>query len=90
MDGSGTSTYSYDPFSELTSTTSGQGQTTSYTYDSSGNNTSISYGPAIAVNQATDSIYIINYRSSTVSVIDGHTNKVVRTIPVGSIPSTIP
>ena len=42
-DETGTSTYSYDPFGELISTTNGQGQTTSYTYDSSANQTSITY-----------------------------------------------
>jgi len=36
-------TYTYDPFGELISTTNGQGQTTSYTYDSSGDKTSINY-----------------------------------------------
>ena len=42
-DASGTSTYSYDPFGELTSTQNGAGKTVSYGYDSQGNATSITY-----------------------------------------------
>ena len=43
VDATGTSGYSYDPFSELTSTTNGAGQTTGYGYDADGNATSILY-----------------------------------------------
>jgi RHS repeat-associated protein len=38
-----TSSFTYDPFSELTSTTSGASATTSYTYDLDGNVTGITY-----------------------------------------------
>ena len=42
-DASGTSSYSYDPFSELTSMTNGAGKTVSYTYDAFGDQNSITY-----------------------------------------------
>jgi RHS repeat-associated protein len=43
VDASGTSSYSYDPFDELTSTTNGASKTVSYTYDSLGDTTSVTY-----------------------------------------------
>jgi RHS repeat-associated protein len=42
-DATGTSTYSYDTFAELVSTTSGSGNSTGFGYDAQGNNTSITY-----------------------------------------------
>jgi YD repeat-containing protein len=42
-DASGTSSYSYDPFGELTSTENGASKTVSYSYDALGNTTSITY-----------------------------------------------
>jgi RHS repeat-associated protein len=42
-DATGSSTYVYDPFGELTSAQSGAGQTVSYGYDSDGNQTGITY-----------------------------------------------
>ena len=42
-DGSGTTTSSYDPFGELASTTNGAGKTVSYTYDSDGHTTGVTY-----------------------------------------------
>ncbi len=61
-DGTGTSTYSYDPFGDIISTTNGQGQTINYTYDSSGNETSISYSlPTTADTWATSPIISYGY-----------------------------
>ncbi len=42
-DASGSSSYSYDPFSELTSVTNGAGKTVSYAYDALGGQISITY-----------------------------------------------
>jgi RHS repeat-associated protein len=42
-DGTGTSTYSYDAFSETTGITTGDGNHTGYSYDAVGNQTSVSY-----------------------------------------------
>jgi RHS repeat-associated protein len=42
-DATGTTTNTYDPFGELTSTTNGHGQTTGYAYDADGSTTSITY-----------------------------------------------
>ncbi len=43
----------------------------------------------LAVNQTTNRIYVSNFLSSSVSVIDGSTNTVVATIPVATDPSFI-
>ena len=42
-DGSGLSSYTYDPFNELTSYENGAGNTVSYAYDADGNTTDITY-----------------------------------------------
>ena len=42
-DASGTSSYAYDPFGELTSEENGAGKTASYTYDLLGDQTSVTY-----------------------------------------------
>ncbi len=42
-DATGTSSYSYDPFGELTSATNGASQATGYGYDTDGHTTSITY-----------------------------------------------
>jgi YD repeat-containing protein len=42
-DASGTSSYSYDPFGELTSVTNGAGKTLSYRYDALGRTTDVTY-----------------------------------------------
>jgi YD repeat-containing protein len=43
VDGTGTSTWSFDSLGRLVSTTDGAGATTGYGYDDEGNQTSISY-----------------------------------------------
>lgn len=44
---------------------------------------------AVAVDSATDTIYVTNRYNGTVTVIDGATNKVTGTIPVGSGPFAV-
>jgi|GEM_PF-1014687 len=53
-DGSGTSTWAYDSFGEITTTTNGAGATSSYGYDSRGNATSITYPDATTVTNGYD------------------------------------
>src|SRR5690349_14983814 len=43
---------------------------------------------AVAVNAATNRIYVVNQYSDTVTVIDGATNATA-TVPVGSFPITV-
>jgi YVTN family beta-propeller protein len=43
----------------------------------------------IAVNITTNRVYVSNIGSNTVSVIDGATNTVIKTIPVGNQPTTV-
>ncbi len=43
----------------------------------------------IAVNSATNRIYVANQISNTVSVIDGATKTVVATVPVGGNPNWV-
>jgi RHS repeat-associated protein len=52
-DATGSSSYTWNPFSELTSTTNGAGQTTGYGYDADGNTTGITYPLPSAATWAT-------------------------------------
>ena len=50
----------------------------------------VGVGPyGVAVNPAANRVYVTNYYSRNVSVIDGSTNTVVATVPVGSYPSGV-
>ena len=44
---------------------------------------------AVALNPVTNKIYVANFVSNTVTVIDGATNTVTATIPVGTSPSGV-
>jgi len=44
---------------------------------------------AVAVNPVTNMVYAANYNNGTVSVMDGNTNAVVATIPVGPMPFSL-
>jgi RHS repeat-associated protein len=56
-DGTGTSSYAYDPFSELTSATNGAGQAVAYSYDADGDVATIGYPlPASATWAASRSV----------------------------------
>ncbi|MCL5048806.1 MAG: RHS repeat-associated core domain-containing protein [Firmicutes bacterium] len=80
-DGTGTSTYSYDPFGDIISATNGQGQTINYTYDSSGNETSISYSlPTTADTWATSPIISYGYdNTGNISDVSDFTGKATTT-----------
>ena len=82
-DASGTTSSTYDPFGELTSNQNGASKTISYTYDSLGNTTGISYplgGSATWANSDTVS-YGYDPASELTSVIDfnGHGSGVSNT-----------
>jgi YVTN family beta-propeller protein len=52
--------------------------------------TSVGQSPcAIAIDQATDTVYVANYESDTVTVIRGRNGSVVATIPVGVRPQAV-
>ncbi|WP_051951351.1 RHS repeat-associated core domain-containing protein [Actinacidiphila yeochonensis] len=53
-DGTGTTTWTYDVFGELTGTTNGAGSTVAYGYDANGNQTSITYPNGLTVAQSFD------------------------------------
>jgi len=44
---------------------------------------------AVAVNPDTNRVYVLNFYISTMSIIDGATNKVITTIPIGEHPSAL-
>lgn len=44
---------------------------------------------AVAVNAATNRVYVVNYGDETLSVVDGATKKVVATVAVGSHPQAV-
>jgi YVTN family beta-propeller protein len=50
----------------------------------------VGFGPyGVAVNEATDTVYVANHRSSTVSVIDGATNTVTATANASAYPDGV-
>ena len=72
--------------------------TNSKNFDSTGKNDTLSTNmmtglrigsnpDAIAVNPKTDTIYVAHASSKRISVIDGHTDKVIKTIAIDSKPS---
>jgi YVTN family beta-propeller protein len=47
-------------------------------------------GPsALAANSKTGKLYVANIRNNTVSVIDGHTDKVIATVKTGAMPNAV-
>ena len=79
-DASGTSSYSYDPFGELTSADNGAGRTTSYGYDALGDTTSVTYPLGSGASWAnTDTVsygYDAASELSSVTDFNGHTSAV--------------
>ena len=77
-DATGTSSYLYDPFGELTSTTNGAGQTTGYGYDADGNTTTLTYPlPAAATWATTNTVnYGYDHADQLNSVTDFNGNQI--------------
>jgi RHS repeat-associated protein len=75
-DATGTSSFVYDPFGELTSAQNGAGQTTGYAYDADGNTTGITYPLPSTATWATTSTVSYAYDnadlSASVTDFNGH------------------
>jgi len=83
VDGSGSSSFTYDPFNELTSTTNGANKTTSYAYDLDGDVIGITYPLGAGATWAsTDTVtYGYDHADEITSIEDfnGHTSDVTNT-----------
>jgi len=90
-DASGTSSYSYDPFGELTSSENGASKTVSYGYDALGNTTSITYplgsGATWASTDAVSYGYDQGSELSSLTDFNGNTSAVTNT--ADGLPSTL-
>jgi trimeric autotransporter adhesin len=77
-DATGTSSYAFDPFGELTTATNGTGQETSYTYDGDGDATGTTYPlPATATWATTDTVtYGYDNAGLLTSATDFNGNKI--------------
>jgi RHS repeat-associated protein len=90
-DASGTSSYSYDPFGELTSSENGASKTVAYTYDSLGDTTSMTYPLGAGATWAnTDTVtYGYDPASEPTSVTDFNGNTSVITNTADGLPSAL-
>ncbi|MGD0056228.1 MAG: hypothetical protein ABSC34_12430, partial [Acidimicrobiales bacterium] len=83
VDASGTSTFTYDPFNELTGTTNGANQTISYGYDLDGDVTGIAYplGAGATWASTDTATYGYDHADELTSIEDfnGHTSDVTNT-----------
>jgi RHS repeat-associated protein len=89
-DATGSSSYTFNPFGELTSTTNGAGQTTGYGYDADGDTTSITYPlPASATWAPSDTVsYGYNKDDVLNSITDFNGNQITITSNADSLPAT--
>lgn len=89
-DATGTSSFTYDPFGELTSTTDGAGQTVSYAYDADGDTTGITYPlPASATWPTTDTVsYGYDKADDMTSVTDFNGHQITITPDADGLPSS--
>jgi RHS repeat-associated protein len=89
-DATGSSSYVYDPFGELTSTTDGAGQTTGYGYNADGPVTSITYPlPASATWATTDAVtYGYDHADQLTSATDFNGNQITIGDTVDGLPSS--
>jgi RHS repeat-associated protein len=89
-DATGTSSYTYDPFGELTSATNGGSITTSYGYDANGDVTSIAYPLPSTATWATSDVvtYAYNAADQMASVSDFTGNKSTFSYTPDGLPST--
>ncbi len=78
-DTTGTSTYSYDPFGELTSAQNGSSKTVGYSYDTDGNTTAITYPLPSGATWATGSTvnYIYDHADYLTKVTDFNGNPII-------------
>jgi RHS repeat-associated protein len=88
VDGTGTSTYGYDVFDELTSYENGASKTVSYTYDADGNTTGITYPLGSGATWATTDT--ISYAYDDASELSSVTDFNSHTITVASTADGLP
>jgi RHS repeat-associated protein len=90
-DATGTSTYSYDPFGELTSAQNGAGQVTGYAYNPDGQISAITYPlPATATWASTDSVtYGYDKADLMTSATDFNGNQIGITDTADALPSSV-
>ncbi|HET9896764.1 MAG TPA: RHS repeat-associated core domain-containing protein [Streptosporangiaceae bacterium] len=90
-DATGSSSYVYDPFSELTSATNGAGQVTGYGYNADGEVSSITYPLPATATWATSDTVTYGYNSHDVlnSVTDFNGNQIAITNNGNSLPSSV-
>jgi RHS repeat-associated protein len=89
-DATGSSSYIWDPFSELTSATNGAGNTVGYGYDAHGNTTGVTYPlPASATWATTNTVaYGYNHADVLTSATDFNAHQITITPNADSIPSS--
>jgi RHS repeat-associated protein len=87
-DATGSSSYIYDPFGELTSATNGANQTTGYGYNADGQVSSITYPLPSGATWATSSIVSYGYDNADrlTSVTDFNNNKITITDTADGLP----
>jgi len=90
-DGTGTSTYTYDPFNEMTSDENGAGKTVDYSYDALGNVTGITYPLGSGATWASSDTVTYGYDSASemTSVTDFNDNTVAVTDTADGLPSSL-
>jgi RHS repeat-associated protein len=88
-DATGSSSYTADPFGELTAATNGAGQTVGYGYDADGDNTSVTYPlPPAATWAASDTVtYGYNNDDVVKSITDFNGNEISITNSADSLPT---
>lgn len=87
-DASGNSTYSYDPFNELTSSQNGAGQALSYTYNDDGETSSITYPLGAGATWATS--HTINYGYDNADELNSITDFNGNSISIGNTADGLP
>jgi RHS repeat-associated protein len=89
-DASGSSSYVYDPFGELTSASNGANQTTGYAYNADGQVTSITFPlPPTATWATSDSVtYTVDNADKLTGVTDFTGNKITISNTADSLPSS--
>ena len=90
-DASGSSSYAYDPFGELTSATNGVGKTTAYTYNADGNVAGVTYPlPATATWAATDTVsYGYDHADELTSAGDFNGNTIAIANTADGLPQSV-
>ena len=89
-DATGSSSYIYDPFGELASTTNGAGNTVGYGYDADGNTTGVTYPLPASATWATTRTVAYGYDHANVltSATDFNAHQITITPNADSLPSS--